>query len=183
MRGDTWSLQVKFSDVETVCDGACLTSSPTKVTSASAAFASENLNQKVTLAGAGPGGEDYAGRIVAIDSGTQVTTCPSIGTTVSGAELTFGKAVDISGNTLTLTLKSSNADLDPGVLQEIETMPANAESVAGIGHISVPITKTALVVPAIYAYDIQRSVPGSPKTVSTVVYGDLEVLADTTITA
>lgn len=182
MRGDTWGpYELRFSNETTVCDGACSTSAPTKITSATAAFTSASLNQDIILAGAGEGGEDYEGRITAIDSSTQVTVCPVIKTTVSAGELTYGVAEDITGDTLTFTIKRSNDDLDAdAVLQNSETAPANASSVAGIGFIGAPIAKTVLVDPATYKYDVQRVIHDTPNTVYTEVYGDIPVLADTT---
>lgn len=182
MRGDTWTIRVKFSDIETVCDGAASTSAPTKITSATAAFASDNLDQPITLKGAGASGADYSGKITAIDSATQMTVCPSISTSVSAKELTFGTAVDITGNKLTLTLKTSNSDADPGVLQAVTTVPAGANATAGIGFVVATSAQTKLVAPGIYFYDIQRQVSGSPPVVSTVIYGQIEVLEDTTLT-
>lgn len=184
MRGDTWGpYELRFSNTSEVCDGACLTSAPTKITSATAAFTSASLNKAITLAGAGRAGKDYEGRIVAVDSGTQVTVCPTIKTTVSAGELTFGVAEDITADTLTLTLKGANTVLDAAAaLQNSETMPANASSTAGIGFIGAPIAKTALVTPGIYKYDIQRVIHGSPNTVNTELWGTVEVLYDTTIT-
>ena len=181
MRGDTWTIRIRFSDIETVCDGAASTSAPTKITSATAAFASDNLDQSITLAGAGAGGADYSGRITAIDSATQVTVCPSIKTPVSGGELTFGTAVDITANRLYLTLKESNDDADPGAAQFQNTMPANADSAAGIGFIVCPSNLTAAVTPKVYNYDIQRVITGAPPTVQTPVYGTMEVLQHTTV--
>ncbi len=183
MRGDTWGpYELRFSNTSEVCDGACSTSAPTKITSATAGFTSASLNKAITLAGAGEGGENYEGKITAIDSSSQVTVCPKIQTTVSGSELGFGVAEDITGDTLTLTLKTSNDDPDAAaVFQHSETMPANASSVAGIGFIGGPIAETALVAPGGYFYDLQRVIHGSPNTVLTAFYGTIEVIADTTI--
>ena len=181
MRGDTWTIRVKFSDIETVCDGAASTSAPTKITSVTAGFAANNLNQPITLAGTGAAGAEYSGKITAVDSATQVTVCPSINTTVSGAELTFGTAVDITGNKLTLTLKTNNSDADPGVLQAITTVPAGADATAGIGFVVATSAQTKLVAPGTYFYDIQRLIAGSPATIQTPVYGQIEVLEDTTL--
>lgn len=181
MRGDTWTIRLKFSDIESVCDGAASTSAPTKITSATAAFAADNLDQPITLKGAGAQGGDYSGKITVVDSATQVTVCPNIQTSVSGKELTFGTAVDISGDELWLTLKDSNGDADPGAAQFHDTMPANAESVAGIGFIVCPSDETDAVEPALYQYDIQRVIPGAPPTVQTPAYGTMEVLEDTTV--
>lgn len=181
MRGDTWTIRLKFSDIETVCDGAASVSAPTKITSASAGFASDNLDQPITLKGAGAQGGDYSGKITAVDSATQVTVCPSISTSVSSKELTFGTAVDITGDELWLTLKDSNTDADPGAAQFHDTMPANAESVAGIGFVVAPSDDTVDVAPGLYHYDIQRVIPGDPPTVQTPVYGTMEVLEDTTV--
>lgn len=182
MRGDTWTIRVKFSDIENVCDGAASTTAPTKITSATAGFASNNLDQPITLKGAGAQGADYSGKITAVDSGTQVTVCPDISTAVTRKELTVGKAVDITANKLTLTLKTSNGDPDPGVLQAVATVPAGADATAGIGFIAAASDKTKLVAaPATYFYDIQRLIPGSPPVIQTPVYGEIPIIEDTTL--
>lgn len=185
MRGDTWPFRIKFSDKLTFYDGVCATSAPTKITSATAAFTSANLEQKITLAGAGPDGGLYEGKIAAVDSSTQVTVSPVIQTAVTASELTVNKAVNITGNLLIFTLKTSNTAADVASsasgCQEKVTAAAGADSTAGIGRIPVPIAKTALINPAVYYYDIQRVISGSPATVQTPVYGTIEVLEDTTI--
>lgn len=186
MRGDSWSLQVDFSDKFEFCDGACSTTAPTKITSGTAAFTTANLNQKITLAGAGLDGADYSGKIIGIDSGTQVTVCPSVLSSVSVGELTVNKAVNITGNLLFFTLKSDKSAADPvpaaptaAGFQEVVTAPANAESVAGIGRITCPIAKTSVVAaPADFYYDIQRVIVGSPNQAFTPVYGTIPVLED-----
>lgn len=180
MRGDTWPLRIDFSSTVEKCDGAASTSAPTKITSATASFNSSHLNQDITLKDAGDG-EDYSGTITAIDSSTQVTVCPTISTTVTNKKLTFGQAIDITGNLLFFTLKTSNSDADPGALQEKVTAPVNAESTAGIGRIPVPSTKTILVPAATYNFDFQRVVSGSPPYVETPRHGMVEVLEHTTI--
>lgn len=182
MRGDTWPIRVDFATKREVCDGAASTSAPTKITSATASFNSTHLNQDITLAGAGEGGVKYEGQIAAIDSATQVTVCPKISETVTAEELTFGQAINITGDLLFFTLKTSPDDLDAAaVLQHSVTAPANAESTAGIGRIPVPIAKTALVTPATYSFDVQRVTPGNPPTlVETPQYGTIEVLPDIT---
>lgn len=179
MRGDTWPLRIDFSSTVEKCDGAASISTPTKITSATASFNSTHLNQDIMLSDAGDG-EDYNGTITAIDSTTQVTVCPAISTTVANKRLTFGQAIDITGNLLFFTLKVSNADADPGVLQEKVTAPVGAESTAGIGRIPVPSTKTILVGASSYNFDFQRVVPGSPPYVETPQYGMIEILEHTT---
>lgn len=77
-------------NAKTVFDGACNTAAPTKITSATAAFVSGDINKRITLAGAGASGDMYVGIITAIDSTTQVTVSPSISTTVSTKGLTYG---------------------------------------------------------------------------------------------
>ena len=180
MRGDSWSIRVVISDISTVLDGACLVSAPSKITSLTAAFAATSVGKSIKLEGAGPSGADYLGRIVARDSATQVTVSPNISMSVTNKELAFGVPVNITGNALWLTLKNNNDDVDPGVLQVKLTLPANADSVAGIGFIVAGSDKTILVAPKTYSYDIQWIQPGTPPAVQTPVYGTIEVLEDTT---
>lgn len=77
-------------DLKTYSDGACSTGANTKITSATASFVSGDLGKRVTLAGAGASAAMYVGIITAIDSGTQVTVSPAVGTTVSGKCLQWG---------------------------------------------------------------------------------------------
>jgi len=51
--------------------------------------ASGGLYQKLRIAGAGPAGTDYVGEIVDRSSTTSATVSPAIGTSVSGADITF----------------------------------------------------------------------------------------------
>ncbi|CAN5814063.1 hypothetical protein BH20PSE1_BH20PSE1_01040 [soil metagenome] len=183
MRGDTWNIRVVFSDMLTTFDGACTLAAPNKITSASAAFTTASAGRKIRLDGAGEGGAEYEGKIMARDSATQVTVSPNISKAVSAKDLAYGVPVDISGHRVRFTLKNKLTDPDPGVLQTDLTCPADANSVAGIGFIVATSTQTLAVPAKEYFYDIQRSIAGSPPTVMTAVYGPMEVLEHATVTA
>ena len=78
---------------------ATATAGSTTVTAAASFFdvamistqtlASGGLFQKLRIEGAGPNGTDYVGEIVERTSGTVATVSPAIGTTISGAVMTF----------------------------------------------------------------------------------------------
>jgi len=89
-----YDAQVDFGfvgDLVTVFDGACSVASPSKITSATAAFDVNALvGQRITLAGAGAAGAVYVGAITAIDSAGQVNVSPNISTTVAAKGLGFG---------------------------------------------------------------------------------------------
>ena len=94
-----------------------------------------------------------------------------------------GAAVDISGHTLWLTLKSDPSDLDAAAeLQVSAVMPNNASSQAGIGHLVMTSADTDGLVPGRYYYDVQWVQPGSPPVVKTIEAGKVRVLADITLT-
>ena len=93
-----------------------------------------------------------------------------------------GLPVDISGHSLFFTLKTDSADLDDdAVLQVSALMPSNAESVAGVGYLTVASTDSDGVTPGRYYYDIQWVQPGSPPIVTTIQAGRVRVLADITL--
>lgn len=93
-----------------------------------------------------------------------------------------GLPIDISGDDLWITLKVNADDPDPGAAQANATMPANADSVGGIGYVELSSTDTALLMPGqVYYYDLQWVQPGSPPVVSTVQYGTVKILQDQTI--
>ena len=92
-----------------------------------------------------------------------------------------GLPVNISGHLLFFTLKADPADADlAAVLQVSAVMPANANSVAGIGYLTVPSTFADGVAPGRYYCDIQWVQPGSPPIVTTIWAGRARVLADMT---
>jgi hypothetical protein len=65
-------------------DGACnVSTSTTTINSATAAFTNQDLNKRITLAGAGASGAMYIGSITAIQSATAVTVTPALTTTVT----------------------------------------------------------------------------------------------------
>lgn len=91
-----------------------------------------------------------------------------------------GLPINITGNTLWFTLKIKQGDPDPGVLQKAQVAPANADSVAGIGYITLQHTDTTVLVPRSYYYDIQWVQPGVPPWVETPLYGLFQIVADIT---
>lgn len=93
-----------------------------------------------------------------------------------------GLPVDISGHLLFFTLKADVADADvDAALQVSTTLPSDANSVAGIGYLTVPSTSADDVAPGRYYCDIQWVQPGSPPIVTTILAGRARVLADITI--
>lgn len=93
-----------------------------------------------------------------------------------------GDPVNIGGHSLWMTLKSDPADLDAAaVLQVSAVMPANAESTAGIGYLTLSSTATDGLTPGRYYYDVQWVQPGTPPVVKTVSAGKLKVLTDITV--
>lgn len=96
--------------------------------------------------------------------------------------LTFtqdGSALDISGSTVTLTLKNSTRDSDvDAVLQK--TVTSHSDPTNGITAVSITHDESDGLVPADYTYDIQIQL--ADDSVSTVVKGTFSVLADVTRT-
>lgn len=93
-----------------------------------------------------------------------------------------GAAVDISGHRLWFTMKALKTDADlAAVLQVSAVMPSNADSVAGIGDLTIASTDTDGLVPGRYYYDLQWVQPGSPPIVKTIQAGRVRVLADITL--
>lgn len=92
--------------------------------------------------------------------------------------------INITGDTLWLTIKATAADTDVQALIQIEAlMPANADSVAGIGYITIPSDIWPALAPNLagsYVYDIQWVRPGAPPVVTTILYGKVKIIDDVT---
>ena len=85
-------------------------------------------------------------------------------------------AVNISGHTLWATLKANLTDVDvDAAFQGSAVMPSNAESLAGIGYITIDATG---ITPGRYHYDIQWVQPGP--VVRTIEIGVVRIKADVT---
>lgn len=99
-------------------------------------------------------------------------------------KLTFkdsaGAVINVSGHTLWLTLKGRTEDADPGVLQKKVVLPSDATSVSGVGSITLTSAETGALAPGNYFYDIQWSQPGTPPSVTTLIYGTVAILPDVT---
>jgi len=94
-----------------------------------------------------------------------------------------GTAIDISGLKLWVTMKSNTADLDDAAaIQKVITFPADADSVAGIGSITLSSVETS-VTPGTYYYDFQLVDESlSPPSVTTITSGRVNILQDITLT-
>lgn len=90
-----------------------------------------------------------------------------------------GEPVNLAGHSLWVTLKANPTDADAlAALQVSAVMPADANSAAGIGYITISAEGVA---PGRYYYDIQWVQPGSPPIVKTIDAGKVRVLQDITI--
>lgn len=88
-----------------------------------------------------------------------------------------GNVVDITGGTVTFTLKNSKDDLDAdAVIQKSVTSHSNPTG--GISKIDILASETQGLSPNVYRYDIQILLPGGLK--KTVAFGDFEVIGDIT---
>ncbi len=94
-----------------------------------------------------------------------------------------GTPIDISGYKLWVTMKSSITDLDDAAsIQKVITFPADADSVAGIGSITLSSVETS-VTPGTYYYDFQLVDESLiPPSVTTVTSGRVSILQDITLT-
>lgn len=89
---------------------------------------------------------------------------------------------DITGHIVTLTLKATMTDPDPGAVQVQVVCPPGAESDAGTVTITIGSDQSKLLSPGTYFYDVQKVIPGSPPIVQTAVSGNVTVMADVTLT-
>jgi len=94
-----------------------------------------------------------------------------------------GVALDISGMTLTFTMKQlvTSPDGVVGDLQESVIFPSDAQSVLGLGSMSVFPAKTTLLLPGVtYSFDFQLA--DGANYVLTVGWGTVPVKQDITLT-
>lgn len=96
-----------------------------------------------------------------------------------------GDPVDISGKQLTFSVKASIDDADEAaMLSESVTFPADAESVAGRGSLTIGSDKTYDLIPtgdgepAYYDYELRTF--GTPDVVETLEYGRCKIIGDVT---
>lgn len=95
----------------------------------------------------------------------------------------FGVGVDITGWTIWFTLKNDRDQGDAyAVLQTFSTAGSNVNDdvLNGIMYLTIPSTLTDEIEPAIYWYDFQRVIPGSPPDVRTLLTGQVEIIPDIT---
>ena len=87
--------------------------------------------------------------------------------------------IDITGRTLTFTVKSALTDTDENALVQVATtFQAGADSTAGIGYIFIPHTETENLVPgAKVYYDFQMAYTDSQSrlVVNTLAAGTVKV--------
>ncbi len=88
-----------------------------------------------------------------------------------------GTAINITGRTYWLTLKSDSAEADPGDTQ-VSVVAGGADATNGIVDITTPKAQTDLLTPGTYKYDVQE-VDGSG-VVSTLLLGKVRVATDIT---
>jgi hypothetical protein len=91
--GDYLELQ-GYRTTTTVADGA-ITSGTAILTSATGAFVTADTGKAITVAGAGPAGGLLTTTILSYTSATQVTLATNASTTVSGANYSYSRAVDV----------------------------------------------------------------------------------------
>lgn len=96
-----------------------------------------------------------------------------------------GDSVDISGKQLTFSVKASVDDADDAaMLSESVTFPADSESVAGRGSLTIGSDKTYNLIPtgdgepAYYDYELRTF--GTPDVVETLEYGLCKIIGDVT---
>lgn len=96
-----------------------------------------------------------------------------------------GAPIDISGKQLTFSVKSSVDDTDEdAMLSESIVFPADAESVAGRGLLTVGSDKTYYLIPTIDGeeahYDYELRTFGAPDVVETYPPGRCKIIGDVT---
>ncbi|MBF0339473.1 MAG: hypothetical protein HQL95_00740 [Magnetococcales bacterium] len=95
-----------------------------------------------------------------------------------------GEPVDITDHVLWFTMKRAAKDLDgEAVIQKRLVCPSGAQSVAGIGIITLTSVETGAFDPGLYVYDIQRVITETPPVVYTLTSGRISVLEDITRSA
>ncbi len=89
--------------------------------------------------------------------------------------------IDISGHAWWFTMKRSAGDPDSeAVFQKRVVFPAGDASLLGAGVLTLTSDETRTIEPGIYLYDMQLVAPGSPPVVTTLLSGQINVLADIT---
>lgn len=92
-----------------------------------------------------------------------------------------GAPINIVGHELWFTLKSNIDDSDDdAILQKKVVAPDGNNSENGLITIMLSSTDTESIAPGTYQYDIQKTIPGSPPIVATIMAGQIAVLADVT---
>lgn len=95
-----------------------------------------------------------------------------------------GLPVNVAGMTLWITLKENPTDADPGAAQSSQVIPSGPDAAAGLASVTLNSAQTAGLVPGrVYYYDMQLVQAGAPPVVTTIQYGTVLVLRDTTVTA
>jgi|SRR6056300_47915 len=89
-----------------------------------------------------------------------------------------GSALDITGYTFWMTLKSDIDMADPGDLQVTATQADPTDAAAGIIYITAPRTDTGSLEPGTYNYDVQQV--DSLGNVQTLLIGKVKVVKDVT---
>src|SRR3546814_19644932 len=89
VRISDWSSDVCSSDLVFAVDGA-VTAADTTFTSATAAFAAADVGKLIKVGGAGASGATLITTIASVNSGTSVELADAAGTTVTGANYTYG---------------------------------------------------------------------------------------------
>lgn len=83
-------------------------------------------------------------------------------------KLNFGK--DITGWLFTFTLKSELEDVIPALqIQKTAGDSPSDEPGNGIVYLEITSAASALLAPSSYFYDIQRTIPGNPPDVRTIL--------------
>ncbi len=88
-------------------------------------------------------------------------------------------AIDITGFTFWLTLKTLKTDADPGVAQ-VETAAGSPDAALGIIFMTISNTVTNNLAPGKYHYDLQQVDDQSPPNIQTLLIGRVTVATDIT---
>ena len=92
-----------------------------------------------------------------------------------------GNPVNITGQTLWFTMKQDlNSPDQDADFQKSVVFPDNADSIKGIGSITIDSDESGRLLPGTYFFDMQTVIPGDPPLVSTPMVGIIQVLPDVT---
>ncbi len=119
-------------DHRVVFDGACSSGTPGVITSATAAFVTQDIGKRIVLSGAGASGAQYVGTISSLNSATSVNVTPNITTTVSTKGLQI-HTDDLTAWTNLIT--DLNSTTYPGAIVQIRA-PWTATGFTGRSGIS-----------------------------------------------